>query len=151
MKANIVLWILAVGALMNSCTLDQRLDRKEDRLIGVWTIDKVIYDRYGSLFNKKVTSQYRNDIFEFLPNNRVYYYDDDINFEFEGNWNVVAERRYNHEGEHEIDFFIEMHFYDPVARDAFGYYGYISRLTRNKFHFHVADGRGELEFRFRRS
>ncbi|HLT94067.1 MAG TPA: hypothetical protein VKZ56_05870 [Membranihabitans sp.] len=151
MKPLNLLWILVVGIVLNSCSIEQRLDRKEEKLIGVWVIDKVIYDKYGSLFKRKITSEYRNDVFEFLPGNRVYYYDDDINFEFEGNWDVVAERRYDKEGDKDFEFFIEMHFYDPVYRDAFGYYGYISRLTRNRFHFHVSDGRGELEFRFRRS
>lgn len=151
MKALTVVWMLIFGVAFHSCTIEQRLDRKEDKLIGVWTIDKVIYDKYGSIFKKKVTRQYRHDVFEFLPNNRVYYFDDDINFEFEGSWDIVAERSFDHEGDEEFEFYIEMHFYDPIHRDAFGYYGYISRLSRNKFHFHVSDGGGELEFRFRRS
>lgn len=142
--------IVAIGVMINSCTIEDRLDRKADKLIGVWKIDKVIYDKYGALFKKKITSEYRSDEFEFLPDQRVFYYDDDLNFEFEGNWELVAERGYDHEGDPEYDFYIQMNFYDPVLKDAFGYYGYISRLSRNKFHFHVSDTGGELEFRFRR-
>lgn len=150
MKRYAFILILFSGLILNSCTIEDRLDRKADKLTGVWEIDKVIYDKYGTWFKKKITREYRNDIFEFLPDGRVYYFDDDINYEFEGNWDIVAERDYNHEGEKEFDFYIEMHFYDPVQHDAFGYYGYISRLSRNKFHFHVVDRGGELEFRFRR-
>ena len=150
MKALYIILVLGLGLVVNSCTIDHRLDRKADKLIGVWVIDKVIYDKYGSLFNKKVTREYRNDEFEFLPDGRVYYFDDDINYEFEGNWDVVAERSRDLEGDNQYEFYIEMHFYDPVYKDAFGYYGYISRLTRNRFHFHVSDRSGELEFRFQR-
>lgn len=150
MKALYIILVLGLGLVVNSCTIDDRLDRKADKLIGVWVIDKVIYDKYGSLFNKKVTREYRNDEFEFLPDGRVYYFDDDINYEFEGNWDVVAERSRDLEGDNQYEFYIEMHFYDPVYKDAFGYYGYISRLTRNRFHFHVSDRSGELEFRFQR-
>ncbi|HLU92914.1 MAG TPA: hypothetical protein VKZ54_02265 [Membranihabitans sp.] len=150
MKALYIVLVLGLGLVVNSCTIDHRLDRKADKLIGVWVIDKVIYDKYGSLFNKKVTREYRNDEFEFLPDGRVYYFDDDINYEFEGNWDVVAERSRDLEGDNQYEFYIEMHFYDPVYKDAFGYYGYISRLTRNRFHFHVSDRSGELEFRFQR-
>lgn len=150
MKILYLALVIGVSVVLNSCTIENRIDRKADKLIGVWRIDKVIYDKYGSLFNKKVTREYRNDEFEFLPDTRVYYFDDDINYEFEGNWNIVAEKDYNYDGEREIEFYIEMHFYDPVYNDAFGYYGYISRLNDNKFHFHVSDGGGELEFRFRR-
>jgi len=150
MKALYIILVLGLGLVVNSCTIDDRLDRKADKLIGVWVIDKVIFDKYGSLFNKKVTREYRNDEFEFLPDGRVYYFDDDINYEFEGNWDVVAERSRDLEGDKQYEFYIEMHFYDPVYNDAFGYYGYISRLTRNRFHFHVSDRSGELEFRFQR-
>ena len=150
MKALYIVLVFGLGLVVNSCTIDHRLDRKADKLIGVWVIDKVIYDKYGSLFNKKVTREYRNDEFEFLPDGRVYYFDDDINYEFEGNWDVVAERSRDLEGDNQYEFYIEMHFYDPVYKDAFGYYGYISRLTRNRFHFHVSDRSGELEFRFQR-
>ncbi len=150
MKALYIVIVLGLGLVVNSCSIDDRLDRKADKLIGVWVIDKVIYDKYGSLFNKKVTREYRNDEFEFLPDGRVYYFDDDINYEFEGNWDVVAERSRDLEGDNQYEFYIEMHFYDPVYKDAFGYYGYISRLTRNRFHFHVSDRSGELEFRFQR-
>ncbi len=145
-------WTLLVctGVVINACTIEDRLDRKADKLIGVWKIDKVIYDRYGALFKKKITGDYKYDEFEFLPDQRAYYYDDDLNFEFEGNWEIVAERGYDHEGDQEYNFYIQMNFYDPVHQDAFGFYGYISRLTHKKFHFHASDGGGELEFRFRR-
>lgn len=142
--------MISIGVMVNSCTIEDRLDHKADKLVGVWKIDKVIYDKYGSLFKKKVTRDYRGDEFEFLPDHRVYYYDDDLDFEFEGNWELVAERGFDHEGSKEYDFYIQMNFYDPVLKDAFGYYGYISRLSRNRFHFHASDAGGELEFRFRR-
>ena len=150
MKIWYFTFVIGVSVVFNSCTIDHRLDRKADKLVGAWVIEKVIFDKYGSLFNKKVTREYRNDEFEFLPDGRVYYFDDDINYEFEGNWDIVAERGHNHEGDEEYEFYVEMHFYDPVYDDAFGYYGYISRLNNNKFHFHVSDRSGELEFRFRR-
>ncbi len=132
-----------------SCSIDDAVDRREDKLIGAWQIHKVIHDKYGGLFKKKVTRDYEYDEFEFLPNHTVFYYDD-IGVEFEGNWEVVPERRYDHDGDKEIEFYIEMFFYDPVYKDVFGYYGYISRLSRQNFTFHVSDGNGELEFRFTR-
>lgn len=142
--------LVGISIAVNSCSIEDRLDRRADKLTGVWEIDKVIYDKYGAIFKKKVTSDYRNDVFEFLPDHRVYYYDDDIDYEFEGNWQLVAEENYDHKGDKEFEFYIQMHFYDPIYREAFGYYGYISRLTSNRFQFHVADGSGNLEFRFKR-
>jgi len=150
MKALYIGLAIGISILVNSCSIEDRLDRKADKLIGAWKIDKVIYDKYGSLFNKKVTGDYRNDEFEFLPDHQVYYYDDDIDYEFEGNWTLVAEQGYDHDGDEEFEFYIQINFYDPVLKDAFGYYGYISRLNHKKFTFHVADRSGELEFRFRR-
>lgn len=150
MKTSLFILTMGLSLLLNSCSIENRLDRKAKKLIGVWTIDKVIFDKYGSLFKKKVTSEYQNDVFEFLPDNKAYYFDDDINVRFEGNWEIVAERTRDHEGDLEYEFYIDMHFYDPINNDAFGYYGYISRLSGNKFHFHVTDRSGKLEFRFRR-
>ena len=141
---------LGIIFFLTSCSVENAIDRREDKLIGSWKIDKVIYDQYGRLFKKKLTADYRFDEFEFLPDHRVYYYDDDIGVEFEGEWEIVPHRQYDQDGDKEVEFYIEMFFYDPVYNDVFGYYGFISRLTRNKFRFFVSDSGGELEFRFKR-
>lgn len=90
MKALYLGLVICMGVLIHSCSIENTLDRKADKLIGAWKIEKVIYDKYGSLFKKKVTSDYRNDEFEFMPDHRVFYYDDDLDFEFDGNWELVA-------------------------------------------------------------
>ena len=150
MNLRFVALSLGLLFLLSSCSIENAIDRREEKLIGAWKIDKVIYDGYGRLFKKKVTADYRHDEFEFLPDHRVYYYDDDIGVEFEGDWEIVPQRQFDHDGDEEVEFYIEMFFYDPAYNDVFGYYGYISKLNRNKFRFFVSDAGGELEFRFRR-
>ena len=150
MKKSVLFLCFGIFFIIISCSIEDAVDRREDKLIGAWQIHKVIYDKYGGWFKKKVTRDYEYDEFEFLPNQRVIYFDEDIGVEFDGNWEIVPQRQYDHNGDEDYEFYIDMYFYDPVYDEVFGYYGYISRLTRQKFTFHVSDGGGELEFQFQR-
>lgn len=149
MRLNFTILFLAL--LFSSCSVDFFVDKKEDKLIGLWSVEKVTFKEHGAWFRDNISDDYLGDEFEFLPDYRVVYYDADIGTEFVGNWSVVAEKNYDFgDNDSEVEFYIEMHFYDPIYQDAFGFYGFISKLTRKNFKYHVSEPNGELSFQFKK-
>ncbi|GAA5225429.1 hypothetical protein [Membranihabitans marinus] len=145
---KIGIYILCLSVFVG-CSIEDRIENKEDKIIGLWQIDKATFKEYGDLFKDNISREYRSDWFEFLPDYTVYYYDYEENIEYEGSWEVVAEEGYDyHTGDSDVEFYLNMHFYDPIRQDVFGYYGYISWLTKRKFTYEVAQRTGKLVIHF---
>ncbi len=146
---RILLLTLAFVVIFGSCSKEARILRKEDRLIGAWTFDKVFYKRYGALFRDNITSEYRDDIVEFFPDYSASYDDYDLGVVFDGAWNLYVEDNL-YDGDNDLEFFVDAVFYDFVNNEDFFLFGGIDRLNRNKLHFQAEDRRGKFTFRLRR-
>ena len=141
--------ILFVISLFSSCTIEERLERKEDRLMGAWVFEKAFYNDDNDLFRDNLTRDYEGDILEFFEDRFVLYEDVGTNEVFYGDWGLNATRR-QFDDEQDVEFFLDMEFYDDRDRFAFSYFSTVTRLTWNKLHFKVHDRAGVYTFRLRK-
>ena len=66
----LVLFTLVLGA----CSKEYIIERKEDKIIGAWEIDKVFYKKDFALFRDDISYQFRNNaFFEGIPPNNDRY------------------------------------------------------------------------------
>jgi hypothetical protein len=143
-----ILFSLAVIFLLSGCSPEQRLERKEDRLIGAWTFEKAFYNEDGALFRDNVIRDFEGDIIEFLPDFSCIYDDYSLRYAFWGDWIMHFDRGY-YDDEPDIDFFLDMTFFDN-GRVAFSYFSSVTLLTNNRLNLRVHDRRGVYIFKLRR-
>ncbi len=152
MKRKILLFVL-VAILISSCSKERAIIRREDKLIGVWEIEKVTYKRDFGLFARDITDEYAGDVLEFLPDFSAFYDDSSLGATFSGSWILLFEEDeyWSEDGNvSDLDFHLEANFYDYVTNEDFFFFGDIDRLTRNKLHFEMQDRRGEFRFKLRK-
>lgn len=148
MKKTILFSFLA-AILMSGCTIEDRLERREDRLVGQWVFERAFYKDDNDLFRDDLTHQYEGDILEFFDDYFVIYEDWQTNEVFFGDWRLHAYRTY-YDDDDDVDFLLDMEFFDENDRLAFAYFSSVTRLTNQKLHFTVSDRRGVYEFRLRK-
>jgi len=148
MKKHVYL-LLLVPFLLTSCITEWRLNNKEDRIMGVWEIEKAHYKEFGALFRDNITNRYNGDRIEFLPDFTVIY-DDYSQRRFSyGEWELFATREY-FDDDRDIDFYVDMYFYDDRGGLLFDLNGAVQRLTYNRFTLRVPDRGGETILRMRK-
>ncbi len=148
MKNFLLLGTLFV-LMLTACTKEGRILRKEDRLIGAWEFDKVLFKGHNALFRDNITDEYRNDVVEFLPDYGAIYDDFDLGVLFDGTWTIFVEDNL-YDGDRDLEFIVDAVFYDFVNNEDFFLFGGIDRLNRNKLHFEAEDRSGRYTFRLRR-
>lgn len=131
-----------------SCSLDARIERREDRLVGRWAFDKAFFKDNGALFRDNVYRDYAGDIIEFYYNYEADYDDAGDRFVYFGEWEIFAERE--RVGDDNVEFFLDMYFYNDRGRVAFSYIGEVTRLTNNRMTLRAYDRFGEYTFKFRK-
>ncbi len=132
--------------LFSSCTIEDRIERREDRIIGVWEFDRVFYKDDRDLFRDNITHEYRNDIIEFYDNYEAVYEDFDAGIAYWGWWEITAIRDF----EDDVEFLLDMEFFDDRDRLVISYLGRVNTLTRNRLNIEVQGRRGVYTFRLRR-
>ena len=142
MKKHVYL-LLLVPFLLTSCITEWRLNNKEDRIMGVWEIEKAHYKEFGALFRDNITSRYNGDRIEFLPDFTVIYDDYSQRRFAYGEWELFATREY-FDDDRDIDF------YDDRGGLLFDLNGAVQRLTYNRFTLRVPDRGGETILRMRK-
>ena len=138
--------ILATALLflsLTACSVEDRLDRYEDRLLGSWVLEKASFDENGALFNDNVTDEFAGDQITFFRNGRIEYLTGNGAF-FAGTWFLDAIR----DLEDDLEFTMDADFFDDNGQLAFRWLGTVKRLTNNNFNINVAEVDGVLRLRW---
>ena len=147
MKTSFLLLFLSV-LIFSNCTLEDRLERREDRIVGTWIFDRAHFDEDGDLFCDNVIDDFRGDRVTFFPNFTVTYDDANGNF-FEGEWLMSAIRNTG-DDEDDVEFLLDVDFFDINDLPSFTWIATVTRLNQNRLHLHVQERSGRFIFKFRR-
>ena len=131
--------------LFGGCSDEYVLDRKEDRLLGLWEFEKVFYKRDVALFRTDITEDFEDDLIEFYPDYTASYDDYSVGEVFYGEWVIFLERV-----DDERDCYLEAVFYDFIWEEDFFVSGGIDKLNKNKLHLEAFDAAGRYTFKLRR-
>jgi len=132
--------------IFSSCTTEDLIERREDRLIGSWEIDRARYDDDGFNFNTdNVINEYRGDELTFFEDGSLEYIEDDGEF-YTGTWYIDAIRGQGDDGS--TLFTLDADFYDVDGFLVFRWLGDIDRLTYRNFNISISDRDGELRLRW---
>ena len=129
--------------LATGCSLDERIERREERLLGTWVIDKATFDEDGNLFNDNLTDEFRGDRVTFLPDGTVEYITGNGQV-FAGPWFIDALR----DLDDDVEFTIDADFFRFDGSLGFRWVGTIQKLTNNNFNVNVAEVDGTLRLRW---
>jgi hypothetical protein len=136
--------LFALGLLLSTgCSIQDRVERREDRLLGTWIIEKASFNEDGALFNSNVTDEFAGDRITFLPNGRLEYLTGYGRF-FVGTWFIDALR----DLDDDLEFTIDADFFDGAGFLAFRWIGTIDRLTENNFNINVSEVDGTLRLKW---
>lgn len=121
-----------------SCSLEERIERREDRLIGSWELDRATEQNFGAIFWDDITDEYRGDKVSFSADESLTYETGEGDF-FDGNWRI---RSIDGGGDNGTEFVIDAEFYDQDFELNFTWVAEIERLDRNRLKIVIQeDGR----------
>ncbi len=140
-----VLLLLLTALSVPSCSIEDRIERREDRLLGTWQIDRATFKGDNSLFPENVTDDFRGD--------RVVFFNDySLLFEtgngqvFDGFWAI----NYIRDRSDDATFTFDADFFDARGRLSFQWLGSIVRLNGNSFDVEVWERGGVLRLKWDR-
>lgn len=146
--------ILVIASLIVfSCSIEYKIVRKENKLIGAWAFEKVFYKENGALFRDNVTRDFAGDVIEFFGDYSALYDDASLGSLFDGWWEILLDddSYYDDDGSNrDLEFFLDMCFDDFIAREEFCYFGSICRVNQNKLVIESLDRFGSWTFKLRR-
>ena len=143
----LILFAIITTAL--SCSDYARLERKEDRLIGAWEFDKAFYRNSWQIFRDDVFDEFRGDIIYFNEDYSAEYDDASLGIVFDGQWEMFFEREWDGDDE-DIEFFLDMYFYDVDGNESFAYFTCVNLITRNKLNIRARTRNGFYTFKLRK-
>lgn len=136
--------ILALSLLfISGCSIEDRIERREDRLTGTWIVEKAFFNRDGALFRDNITNEFRGDRVTFFPDYSLEYVAGNGEV-FQGVWFIDAFR----DREDDLEFTIDADFFDFRGDLAFRWVGEITLLTENNFNVNIAERNGILRIRW---
>lgn len=124
------------------CTIEDRIERREDRILGTWVIDNAFFRRDGALFRNNVRDDFRGDRITFLPDGTLEYTTGNGQF-FTGPWFIDAFR-----GDEDLEFTLDADFFDGAGNLAFRWVGVIDRLGTRNFNIDINERDGTLRIRW---
>lgn len=127
----------------SACSIEDRIERREDRLLGTWEIDRASYRDADDLFADNVTGEFSGDYLIFYPDYSVIYETGDGRI-YDGYWviNAITDL------DDETEFTFDADFFDARGRLAFQWLGTIDKLNRNRFRVSIYDRGGLLRLRW---
>lgn len=139
---NNIWTVFVIGVIFfSACTIEDQLERKEDRLIGSWVIDRARFDEDGFFNSINITSEYRGDLLTFFEDGYLQYEENNGEI-YTGTWYLDALRS---SGEYDsTEYTLDADFYDVDGFLVFRWLGTIDRLNRNNFNLTISDRYGEL-------
>lgn len=135
--------------LCTACSDDTRLQRKEDKLLGFWQFEKATFKEDGAIFRDNITDDFGGDVIEFYDDYVAIYDDISASTLFYGDWELILERE-GFDGENDVDFFLDMRFYDDFDRLAFDYFASVTKLTDNTLEITATNPSGRFIFKLKR-
>lgn len=141
--------LLLLPLIFSGCSLDQRVENKENRLIGRWTFDKAFYRDYDRLFRDNVYRDFGGDIVEFFGNYEAYYDDAQVRDGYWGEW-VISAARDRFDDDDDVEFFMDVFFYDFRGREVITWYACVERLTHNRMTLRIEDRFGVYTLKLRK-
>lgn len=136
-----IIGLLLIGA----CSLESKIERREDRLIGTWQIEKAFFKEDGDWFRDNRRDEFAGDRVTFYADYTLLYDDRDGRV-YDGRWRLSADRISN-DGEGDVEYFLDADFYDDFGRPAFSWLGNITRLSHHTMRIFLAERSGRLELR----
>ena len=134
----LLLFLVFVG-----CSIEDRIERREDRLLGAWQIDKATFKDDNALFRDNVTGDFRGDRVTFFPDYTLLY-ETGTGQLFDGYWVISAVR----DRDDDTEFTLDADFFDLRGRPAFQWLGTIDRLSNNSLNVTVFERGGVLQLRW---
>ncbi len=134
----LLLFLVFVG-----CSIEDRIERREDRLLGAWQIDKATFKDDNALFRDNVTGDFRGDRVTFFPDYTLLY-ETGTGQLFDGYWVINAVR----DRDDDTEFTLDADFFDLRGRPAFQWLGTIDRLSNNSLNVTVFERGGVLQLRW---
>ena len=134
--------------LLTTCSIEDRIENREDRLIGTWIIERASFMGDNALFGDNVTDEFRGDLITFYSDYTLFYEPADGSI-FDGNWSISALRDRGDDDD-EVEFLLDADFFDPDGRLSFHWIGTIDRLGRDNFNLTLSERTGELRLRWDR-
>ncbi len=138
-------FLILITLSFTSCTIEDRIENREDKLIGAWIIDKAWYKADRALFRNNVEDEFGEDIIEFFDDYTAVYDDLQTNELYWGDWNLSGYRT-----DDNVDFLLDMEFYDDRDRLFIALLSNVTFLTREKLNITVHEPSGVFTFRLRR-
>jgi hypothetical protein len=133
-----------------SCSEEELIDRREDRIVGSWAFEKAFFTGNNALFRDNISHLYEDDIITFNLDYTATYDDKGQRITFDGDWFVVLETFTGPDGAENV-YFLDALFYEENSRDSeFGFYAEIEWLTYNKMTIIFFDNDGEYRYKLRK-
>lgn len=144
---NIALLLMVVLAtsLVTGCSIEDRIENREDRILGTWVIENAFFRADGALFRDNVYNDFRGDRITFLPDGTVEYVSGNGAF-FDGPWFIDAIRP--DRSDDDIEFTLDADFFDASGNLAFRWVGTIERLGNRNFNIEIAERNGILRLKW---
>lgn len=130
--------------IFGSCSLEERIERREDRLMGEWLMDRATFRNRGGIFFEDITSDFRRDEVEFLSDFSLLYRAGNGEV-FDGAWRITTVDAGAEEG---IEFILDAEFYDIDNNLAFTWVAEIERLDNRRLKMLIQEIDGELRLRW---
>ena len=132
----------AAAFLLTACSNEALLNRRENRLIGVWEFDKASFKENGDIFRDNISNEFEGDVIEFLPNYTALYDDFSLGAVFDGEWELFLDRNGDDD-----EYFLDMTFYDYVNNENFSYFTNAIKLTNNNMTLIANTPTGQFRFK----
>lgn len=132
---------------VSSCSLAERIERREDRLIGTWDMQRATFRYRGSVFFQNITDEFAGDRVRFFNNGALEYIAGNGEI-FDGNWRISAIQTEDFDGDRDTDFILDAEFYDVGFGLAFAWTALIERLDNIRLKILIQEPDGELRLRW---
>lgn len=133
-----------------SCSEQELIDRREDRIIGSWEFEKAFFTGNNALFRDNISHLYEDDIITFNYDYTATYNDNGQRLSFDGDWFVVLETFTGPDGAENV-YFLDALFYEGGRQEnEFGFYAEIEWLTQNNMTITFFDNDGEYRYKLRK-
>ena len=149
MKNLAVLLLLLSSLLMISCSEEELVQRREDKIFGTWTYQRAFFKGRNALFRDDITHLYKDDIITFHTDYTCTYDDAGRRSVYEGDWFVTLEVFTDPDGTENV-YFLDAFFYGAQPEDDFGYYAEIEWLTQNNMTISYQTDDGEYTYKLDR-
>ena len=146
MKKLYFLSTLVILLATVSCSEEELIQRREDKLFGSWKFEKAYFKGNNALFRDNITHIYEDDIITFYTDYTCTWDDAGQRFVYDGDWFVNLEVFTDGNGAENV-YFLDALFFGEYPEDDFGFYAEIEWLTQNKLTISFFDNDGEYTYK----